>query len=49
MVRRANYIGDKFLITDVNKDKKSVLRTDGVLKTFGISSPKFDTVKKILL
>ena len=46
MVRRANYTGEKFLVTNLKLDKKSVLRHDGVLKTFGISAPKFDTTKK---
>lgn len=46
MVRRANYIGDKFLLSKLKKDKKEALRFNGVLKTFDVSAPRKDKVKK---
>lgn len=46
MVRRANYYGEKFLLTNLKKDKISTLRPDGVLKIFDISPPKHDKLVK---
>ena len=46
MVRRANYLGQKYLLTNLKIDIKSTLRADGILRTYGISAPRFDTVKK---
>ncbi len=46
MVRRANYYGERFLLTNLKKDKKSTLRFSGVLKTFDVSEPKKDKLTK---
>lgn len=47
MIRRANYYGEKFLLHNLKKDKKSALRFNGVLKTFDLSAARKDKVTKI--
>lgn len=46
MVRRANYVGNKFLLTKLKKDRKETLRFSGIMKTFDVSSPRKDKVTK---
>ncbi len=44
--RRENYVGEKFLIEDYKDIQRNILRTSGVLKNFGVSSPLKDVVEK---
>lgn len=46
MVRRANYEGEKFLLTKIKTDRKETLRFNGIMKTFDVSTPRKDKVVK---
>jgi hypothetical protein len=45
-IKKSNYVGIKYMLNNYKIDVKGVLRRDGVLKTYGVSTPLFDTVIK---
>ena len=45
-VRRANYIGSKYLLNNIKFDVRNILNKEGVLKSYGISPGLKDVIEK---